>query len=224
VTPLEVFGQVGNALFFSRWVVQWIASERAQETRAPKSFFWLSLAGTAILFTYTLARGEMLLLASYTANLVFYSRNLALAYRPKPTRGWLAHSAMAFALALFAVLLVRGATSGRNQAESGAWLACGVTGQVVFGSRFAVQWWFSEVRGKAHFPQLFWWLSLGGCAFLLAYALHTGDWVWIVGQLTAWVLPLRMIALELKRRPARVSDPLAPAAAGTRACRRPAER
>lgn len=200
MTPLEIFGQLGNVCFFSRWIVQWVASERAGESRAPRAFFWLSLAGTLIGFLYTLQKDELLLLAGFAANTVFYGRLLALSYRPRAERGRLARTTLGVAVLAFFALLAWGAASGRNEAASPAWLVCGVVGQGIFGSRFAVQWWFSEVRGRSHFPHAFWWLSLLGNGFLLAYTLHTGDAVWIVGQVTAWIVPARNIWLDLRQR------------------------
>ena len=38
-------GFFGQALFFGRWVVQWLASERNAESRVPVSFWYMSLIG-----------------------------------------------------------------------------------------------------------------------------------------------------------------------------------
>ena len=197
MSGLELFGHVGNVLFFSRWIVQWVASEKAGESRAPAAFFWLSLGGTVVLFTYTLLRDERVLLGGYAANLVFYSRSLVLAHRPRTARrpsGGL----VALAGLLLAGSLVSAVLTERHEAESTAWLACGILGQSVFGARFAVQWWFSELKGHSHFPRVFWWISLTGSLLLLAYAIHTGQSVWIVGQATAWLIPIRNLILDAR--------------------------
>ncbi len=52
------------------------------------------------------------------------------------------------------------------------WLAVGYGGQVVFGSRFYVQWLASEKHKRSVMPVVFWWLSLAGAVLTLAYAIY----------------------------------------------------
>src|SRR5687768_738720 len=42
----KVVGWLGNAAFFSRFLIQWFASERQRQIVVPVSFWWLSLAGS----------------------------------------------------------------------------------------------------------------------------------------------------------------------------------
>ena len=62
------------------------------------------------------------------------------------------------------------------------WLAIGFFAQLLFSARFLVQWLASEKAGKSIVPLLFWYLSLGGSALLLIYAIHRRDPVFILGQ------------------------------------------
>jgi lipid-A-disaccharide synthase-like uncharacterized protein len=62
------------------------------------------------------------------------------------------------------------------------WLAVGFVGQLLFFSRFLVQWLASERRGESVVPTAFWYLSLGGAALLLSYAIWRQDPVFILGQ------------------------------------------
>ena len=39
-------GLLGNAVFFSRFLVQWVASERAKRSIVPTAFWWLSIVGS----------------------------------------------------------------------------------------------------------------------------------------------------------------------------------
>ena len=64
------------------------------------------------------------------------------------------------------------------------WLAVGFTAQVIFGSRFLVQWIASERAGRSIIPEIFWILSLGGGLMLLSYAIWRRDPVFILGQTT----------------------------------------
>ena len=62
------------------------------------------------------------------------------------------------------------------------WLAIGFGGQIIFGARFLVQWVISEKQRRSVIPMAFWYLSIGGGAILLLYAIHKRDPVFIAGQ------------------------------------------
>jgi lipid-A-disaccharide synthase-like uncharacterized protein len=62
------------------------------------------------------------------------------------------------------------------------WLVLGFGAQGLFTSRFLVQWLVSERRRQSMIPKAFWYLSLAGGLSLLAYAIHLGDPVFILGQ------------------------------------------
>ena len=48
----KVVGLVGNAIFFSRFIVQWYATEKRKQVVVPQGFWWLSLIGTVVMLTY----------------------------------------------------------------------------------------------------------------------------------------------------------------------------
>ncbi len=75
------FGLLGQAAFFSRFLVQWIASERAGESVMPVAFWYLSLVGSLILLVYAIHRKEPVFLLAYLPNAFVYSRNLMLIKR-----------------------------------------------------------------------------------------------------------------------------------------------
>ncbi len=75
------------------------------------------------------------------------------------------------------------------------WLLLGFLGQASFSARFAVQWLASERRGRSVVPVAFWWLSVAGGALLLAYALHRGDPVFVVGQAGGLAVYVRNLVL-----------------------------
>jgi lipid-A-disaccharide synthase-like uncharacterized protein len=62
------------------------------------------------------------------------------------------------------------------------WILTGLGGQLLFMMRFLVQWIASERAGRSTIPVVFWWLSIGGAAILLAYAIWRTDPVFILGQ------------------------------------------
>ena len=74
-------GMVGQAVFFSRFLVQWIASERAGRSYVPRIFWWLSLAGSMLLLFYALHRRDPVFVLGQAFGWVVYARNLVLLRR-----------------------------------------------------------------------------------------------------------------------------------------------
>ncbi|MDJ0868617.1 MAG: lipid-A-disaccharide synthase N-terminal domain-containing protein [Myxococcota bacterium] len=75
------FGFLGNLAFFSRFLVQWIASERAKRSYIPMAFWYLSIAGSLILLIYAIHRRDPIFTLAYLPNCVVYVRNLVLIRR-----------------------------------------------------------------------------------------------------------------------------------------------
>jgi lipid-A-disaccharide synthase-like uncharacterized protein len=80
------------------------------------------------------------------------------------------------------------------------WWVIGFSGQLVFASRFWVQWVASERAKASVVPLAFWWLSIAGGLLSLAYAVYRLDPVFILGQLTGTVIYARNLALIRKAR------------------------
>ena len=79
--------------------------------------------------------------------------------------------------------------------QEAVWIAVGFLGQAFFSARFLVQWLASERAKRSVVPIAFWFLSLGGGATLLAYAIYRADPVFIVGQGAGLFIYLRNLAL-----------------------------
>lgn len=71
-----VIGFVGQAFFFSRFFVQWLASERAGRSVIPMSFWYLSLAGGLSLFVYAVHLGDPVFIVGQSTGAFIYLRNL----------------------------------------------------------------------------------------------------------------------------------------------------
>ena len=78
-----LLGWAGNACFFSRFLVQWVCSERAGRSVVPRSFWWMSLAGSLALIVYVVHRKDPVFLAGVSINTAIYVRNLRLVYRAR---------------------------------------------------------------------------------------------------------------------------------------------
>ncbi|MCG8590071.1 MAG: lipid-A-disaccharide synthase N-terminal domain-containing protein [Proteobacteria bacterium] len=72
------FGLLGNAVFFSRFLVQWLASEWAQESVVPVAFWYLSLVGSLILLIYAIHIENLVFTLAFLPNGFVYLRNLSL--------------------------------------------------------------------------------------------------------------------------------------------------
>ena len=73
-----VIGLAGNAVFFSRFLVQWIASERRGRSYVPVAFWWLSIAGSLVLLAYAIHRRDPVFTIAFLPNCIVYVRNLML--------------------------------------------------------------------------------------------------------------------------------------------------
>ena len=73
-----VLGFVAQAFFTMRFVVQWIASERARKSVIPVAFWFFSIGGGVLLLIYALYRRDPVFILGQSAGMVVYGRNLAL--------------------------------------------------------------------------------------------------------------------------------------------------
>lgn len=82
----EAVGWCGQILFFTRFLAQWVASERARKSVVPFHFWTISIAGSVLLLAYLIhefsAKSAGLpLLAGQCIGLLVYSRNIMLLKR-----------------------------------------------------------------------------------------------------------------------------------------------
>ena len=73
---LVAMGFVAQGLFTMRFVVQWIASERARASVVPVAFWFFSLGGGILLLSYALYRRDPVFIAGQAFGLLVYIRNL----------------------------------------------------------------------------------------------------------------------------------------------------
>ncbi|HET8797517.1 MAG TPA: lipid-A-disaccharide synthase N-terminal domain-containing protein [Thermoanaerobaculia bacterium] len=92
------------------------------------------------------------------------------------------------------------------------WVAFGLLGQILFGSRFIVQWIASEKRKVSYIPIVFWYLSLSGGVITAIYAIHIRDTVFTIAQCAGLIVYVRNLVLIYRGRHARPapSDPAPP--------------
>ena len=78
-----VIGLIGQGLFASRFVIQWILSEKKGESYIPLVFWYLSIFGGIGLLTYAIFRKDPVIILGQTFGILIYIRNLFLIYKKK---------------------------------------------------------------------------------------------------------------------------------------------
>ncbi len=74
-------GTLGQLIFFSRWVIQWLSSERSKTSIIPVAFWWCSLVGGIITLIYAHHIQSFPFMLAQAIGIIVYSRNLYLIYR-----------------------------------------------------------------------------------------------------------------------------------------------
>ena len=89
VTRLDwwvLLGFAAQGLFTMRFLVQWLASERARRSVIPVAFWYFSIAGGLLLLVYALYRKDAVFIAGQAFGVFVYLRNLYFVLRDhKPT-------------------------------------------------------------------------------------------------------------------------------------------
>ena len=74
-------GFAAQALFTMRFVVQWLASERARSSVVPVAFWYFSVGGGILLLAYAIHRHDPVFILGQAGGLMIYSRNLYFIHR-----------------------------------------------------------------------------------------------------------------------------------------------
>ena len=82
-TVFLIIGFIGQGLFASRFIIQWIYSERKGESSIPVIFWYLSIFGGIGLLTYAIFRKDPVIILGQSFGLFIYLRNLFLIYNSK---------------------------------------------------------------------------------------------------------------------------------------------
>ena len=77
------FGTIGQLVFFCRWIIQWLHSEKSNSSVIPVAFWWCSLSGGLITLIYAKHIDSFPFMLAQTIGIIVYSRNLILIYRDK---------------------------------------------------------------------------------------------------------------------------------------------
>lgn len=81
-----LLGLFAQALFTARFIVQWLASERAGKSVMPLTFWFLSISGSTLLLIYAIHRKDPVFILGQAFGVLIYARNLFLIYREAITK------------------------------------------------------------------------------------------------------------------------------------------
>ena len=69
-------GLIAQLMFSMRFLIQWIATERARASIVPETFWYFSFAGGALLLAYAIYRLDPVFILGQATGLIIYSRNI----------------------------------------------------------------------------------------------------------------------------------------------------
>ena len=78
-----IIGFFGQGLFASRFIIQWLYSEKKGESTITLAFWYLSIFGGIGLLTYAIFRKDPVIIAGQSFGIFIYLRNLILIYKNK---------------------------------------------------------------------------------------------------------------------------------------------
>lgn len=81
-----ILGFLGQALFTMRFLVQWLASEKAKKSVIPLSFWFFSIGGGLLLLIYALYKGDPVFIVGQGLGVFIYLRNLWLIINEKKAK------------------------------------------------------------------------------------------------------------------------------------------
>lgn len=76
-------GMIGQLAFSGRMILQWLSSEKHRRSVISESFWWFSLIGAALLFSYFVWRQDPVGILGQAPGIVIYARNLRLIYKQR---------------------------------------------------------------------------------------------------------------------------------------------
>lgn len=77
------FGIIAQLLFTARFIVQWIASEKAGASVMPLAFWFFSMAGGLMTLIYGIVKREPIIIMGQAFAVFIYIRNLMLIFKKK---------------------------------------------------------------------------------------------------------------------------------------------
>ncbi len=200
-STVEAIGYTAQGIFASRFLVQWLKSEKFGRVMVPLLFWQLSLVASFLLIAYSIMVKDLPILLGQVMGYYIYVRNLRFkkAWRVLPL--WFRYLVIGVPVVSAMWLLFGGEYSlmGIMQHNTNMWLLFwGTAGQAVFAFRFVYQWIYSERVKRSVLPLGFWVISIIGALLICTYAWRMELYPIILGHLFGFVVYGRNIMLHYK--------------------------
>jgi lipid-A-disaccharide synthase-like uncharacterized protein len=213
---LYPLGFISSLAFTARFLVQWLNSEKKQQSVVTPLFWKLSLIGNGVLWIHSIIQVQLHVALIQICNAVISWRNLNLM---QPTNrhmrlvtvmgllvAGLSGTIVLFLLQLWGTEGVLSffrmptwlGSASRSPIFWG-WHLVGIAGLILFNSRFWIQWWLAEKDQKSYLGPSFWWMSLAGDLMCLIYFTVLGDSVNFIGPVFGLVPYIRNLMLLYKK-------------------------
>lgn len=193
-------GLFAQGLFAARFIVQLLKSEKENKVVSPALFWQLSLIASFLLILYGFFRNDIVIVGGQLVGYLIYIRNLQIKGEWKILPLFIRSSAYLLP-ALLLLFLVFGLDYNweklmDNPEIEGLLLTWGTLGQVIFTSRFVIQWIYSERINESAFPVSFWYISIVGAIIISVYAIFRKDAVLFIGQSFGLIVYFRNLYLN----------------------------
>lgn len=83
ITIWLIVGFIGQLCFFTRFLIQYIVSERKKKSTIPIAFWYLSITGALLVFSYAVYRRDPVFITGSVLGLFVYSRNLFFVHKAR---------------------------------------------------------------------------------------------------------------------------------------------
>lgn len=78
-----IIGFAGQTMFFMRFFVQWLYSEKHKRSLIPTAFWYFSIGGSSLLLIYAIIRQDIVFIVGQSTGFIIYTRNLVLISRER---------------------------------------------------------------------------------------------------------------------------------------------
>jgi len=200
-SDIHAIGYIAQGLFSSRFIVQWISSEKAGKVLAPTLFWQISLIASFLLIIYSILAKDLTILFGQALGYYVYVRNLRLQKSWRILPLIFRYFVIAVPIVALLFLLFGGEYSFSSilkEHSNSLILSWGVFGQLIFSMRFIYQWYYSEKVKKSVLPLGFWILSIVGSLIISSYSFYLSLYPIIIGHLFGLIIYSRNIAIYYK--------------------------
>ena len=207
---IYVIGFISQVLFFTRTLIQWVLSERAQKVLSPTIYWVLSIVASYLFVIYGWFRNDFAILLGQLISYYIYIWNLNETGVWKRINRFL-RSILVITPIMAIVFVINNShyfiENFFTNEKIPVWLIIfGTLGQILFSLRFVYQWLYSMSKNESLLPIGFWLISLIGSGIIAIYGIIRLDPILILGQSVGFIAYSRNILIYKKEQNNRLHD------------------